>query len=212
MVQKMNGKVVEVFSDSRLVVGQVKGELEAWDPRMQGYLNQVRRMQTKFESFDFSHVPRGENSHADSLATLATSSMRDFPRAIIVKDLFTPSSLENEVCQVYQIILVPSWMDPISKYLESDVLPEEKAEAEKICRKALRFWLSEDKKLYRRSFSGPYLLCVRPDVTESILEELHEGICRSHTRGRSLSHRAITRGYWWPNMQKEAQEHVRKCD
>ena len=39
MVQKMGGKVVEVFSDSRLVVGQVKGELEARDPRMQDYLS-----------------------------------------------------------------------------------------------------------------------------------------------------------------------------
>ena len=31
MVQKMGGKVVEVFSNSRLVMGQVKGELEARD-------------------------------------------------------------------------------------------------------------------------------------------------------------------------------------
>ena len=29
MVQKMGEKVIKVFSDSRLVVGQVKGELEA---------------------------------------------------------------------------------------------------------------------------------------------------------------------------------------
>ena len=34
MVQKMGGKVIEVFSDSRLIVGQVKGELEARDGRM----------------------------------------------------------------------------------------------------------------------------------------------------------------------------------
>ena len=34
MVQKMGGKTVEMFSDSRLVVGQVKGELEARDTRM----------------------------------------------------------------------------------------------------------------------------------------------------------------------------------
>ena len=34
MVQKLGGKAVEVFSESRLVVGQVKGELEARDPRM----------------------------------------------------------------------------------------------------------------------------------------------------------------------------------
>ena len=27
-----------------------------------------------------------------------------------------------------------------------------------------------------------------------------------------MSHRAITQGYWWPGMQKEAQEYVKKCD
>ena len=47
MVQKMGGKAVEMFLDSRLVVGQVKGELEARDTRMQEYLGQVRRMQKK---------------------------------------------------------------------------------------------------------------------------------------------------------------------
>ena len=39
MVQKMGGRAVEMFSDLRLVVGQVKGELEAKDVRMQEYLN-----------------------------------------------------------------------------------------------------------------------------------------------------------------------------
>ena len=50
MVQKMGGKAVEMFSDSRLVVGQVQGELEARDPRMQEYLSQVRHLQSGFES------------------------------------------------------------------------------------------------------------------------------------------------------------------
>ena len=34
MVQKMGGRMVKVYSDSRLVVGQVRGELEARDLRM----------------------------------------------------------------------------------------------------------------------------------------------------------------------------------
>ena len=34
MVQRLGGKSVKVFSDSRLVVGQVKGEFEAKDERM----------------------------------------------------------------------------------------------------------------------------------------------------------------------------------
>ena len=39
MVRRMGGKAMKMFSDSRLVVGQVEGELEARDLRMQEYLN-----------------------------------------------------------------------------------------------------------------------------------------------------------------------------
>ena len=87
-------------------------------------------------------------------------------------------------------------MDPLVLFLKDDILPEKKTETDKIRRKASWFWLSEDQKLYKRSFSGPYLLCVHPEASELILEELHKGICGSHTGGRSLSHRAITQGYW----------------
>ena len=66
--------------------------------------------------------------------------------------------------------------------------------------------------MYKRSFSRPYLLCIQPEAAKLLLEELHEGICESHTGGRSLSHRALIQGYWWPNMQNEAQEYVKKCD
>ena len=66
------------------------------------------------------------------------------------------------------------------QFLKEDILPEEKIEADKIRKKATSYWLSEDNKLYRRcSFSGPYLLCVHPDQAESLLEEMHEGICGS---------------------------------
>ena len=85
-------------------------------------------------------------------------------------------------------------MYSIVLYLREDILPEDKSEAEKIRRKAPRFWLFEDQKLYKHSFSKPYLLCVHPKVIELLLEELHEGIYGSHTGGRFLSHRAITQG------------------
>ena len=103
-------------------------------------------------------------------------------------------------------------MDSIVLFLEEDIFLKEKSEADKVQRKAHRFWLSEDQKLYKRSFSGPYLLCLHPEASELLLEELHEGICGSHTGGRSLSHRALTQGYWWPNIQKEVQKYVKKCD
>ena len=87
MVQRMGGKVMEMFSNSRLVVGQVNGELEARDERMQGYLSQVKRLQVGYESFSLLHVPRNGNTHADSLATLATSLAQSLPWVILVEDL-----------------------------------------------------------------------------------------------------------------------------
>ena len=86
-------------------------------------------------------------------------------------------------------------MDSIVLFLKEDVLLENKSKADMLRRKDPRFWLSKDQKLYKMSFSSPYLLCIHPEAVELLLEELHEGICGSHTRGRSLSHRALIQGY-----------------
>jgi len=94
-------------------------------------------------------------------------------------------------------------MDSIVLFLKEDVLLKSKSETNKVQRKAPRFWLSKDQKLYKRSFSGPYLLCIYPEAIKLLLEELHEKICGSHTGDRSLSRRVLMQGYWWPNMQRE---------
>ena len=194
MVQRMGGKSIKPFLDSRLVVGQVRGEFEVKDERMQRYLSQVKFLHLKFDSFDLLHVPRSGNAHADSLAMLTMSSTQHLPRVILVEDLYKPTET-RETTQIHQIRVGPSWMNSIIRFLRKDILPEERMEADKIRRKATSYWLSETHKLYKCSFSRPYLLCVYPELTESLLEELHEGICGSHTRGRSLAHRAITQGY-----------------
>ena len=139
MVQKLGGKTMEMFSNSRLVVGQVKGEFEARDSRMQEYLSQVRHIQTKFEFFDLSYISKSGNTHADPLATLATSLAQDLPRVILVEDLCTPTPLKRDLPRINQIKLRPSWMDPILLFLERDILLEEKSEAEKVRRKIPNF-------------------------------------------------------------------------
>ena len=143
---------------------------------------------------------------------MVTFSTQNLPRVILIKDLGKTSGERGNLICVPHVRIWPSWMDSIIQFLSKDVLPEDKSEAEKIRRKAPWFWRSEDQKLYKRSFSGPYLLCIHPEASELLLEELHEGICGSHTGGRSITYRAITQGYWWPNMQKEALEYAKKCD
>ena len=82
-------------------------------------------MQMEFEFFSLLYVPRSGNTHADSLATLATSSAQNLPRIILVEDLHRPSTIANAV-QINQVRMGPSWMDPVMQFLKEDILPEEK--------------------------------------------------------------------------------------
>ena len=123
---------------------------------------------------------------------LATSLAQSLPRVILIEDLCDPSKVERNMVHAYQIKVGPNWMESIVLFPKEDVLPEDKSEANKVRRKALRFWLSENQKLYKRSFSGLYLLCVHLEAVELIPEELHERICGSHMGGKSLSHRVLT--------------------
>ena len=132
MVQKMGGKAVEMFSDSRLVVGQVTGEMEAKDLRMQEYLNQVKRLRLGFDLFSLSHISRSGNTHANSLATLATFSAGQLTRIILIKHLGGASKVVKNMTRVHETRVGPSWMDPIVAFLKDDILPKAKSKAEKI--------------------------------------------------------------------------------
>ena len=78
-------------------------------------------------------------------------------------------------------------MDLIFLFILNGTFPEDKKEVEKVRKKSARYWFSTEKKLYRRSFGGPYLLCVHLKTIDD-LNELHEesmeAICEvspSHT-------------------------------
>jgi len=110
----------------------VNVDLEARNERMQGYLSQVRHLQSHFDSFSLLHVPRSGNTHANSLATLATSSTQSLPWVILVEDLCKPTTMKREVVHIHQVRVGPSWMDPLILFLKDDILLEEKSEVDKI--------------------------------------------------------------------------------
>ena len=103
MVEKLGGKSINMFSDSRLVVGQVNGELKVRDERMQEYLIQTKCLRTRFNSFSLMNISRSGNTYADSLATLTTSSAQCLPRVILVEDLHRPSVVKAELMHVHSV-------------------------------------------------------------------------------------------------------------
>ena len=91
MVSHLVGDVVELYADSRLVMGHVNGEFKARDERMHGYLAKVKWAQAQFKSFVLKQIPRGQNSHVNSLAMLATYLGSILPRVVIVEDMDSSS-------------------------------------------------------------------------------------------------------------------------
>ena len=69
-----------------------------------------------------------------------------------------------------------------------------------------------DEVLYKRGFSQPYLRCLAPDEANYVLREVHEVACGNHSGVRSLVHKVVHAGYYWPTIQADAKAYVKVCD
>ena len=105
----------------------------------------------------------------------------------------------------------PSWIDPLVAYLKDGVLPPDAKEAQKLKNQASRCILYEGK-LYKRSYYLSLLKCLQPSEADFALRKVHEGVCESHLGARSLSHKLLRQGYYWPTMYHDSIEYVRRCD
>ena len=102
-------------------------------------------------------------------------------------------------------------MTPIVSYLKDGKLSEGKDEARKLRVRAARYVLI-DEVLYKRGFSQPYLRCLTSDEANYVLREIHEGACGNHSGARSLIHKVVRAGYYWPTIQADANAYVKVCD
>ena len=90
-------------------------------------------------------------------------------------------------------------------------MPDKKEAARKLKVRVARFILIKDV-LYNRGFSCPYLRCLGNEEVNYVMREVHEEICENHSGSRSLVHKLVRAGYYWPTMQKDAEAYVKTCD
>ena len=205
----MEADQLEVSSDSQLVVKHIEDSYEARGEKMILYLKKVRELLKKLVLVQVKHVPRSENSRADALAKLATTSQEDLGRLTPIEHLLEPSvSVDNG--EVSPVMSKPSWMDPIWDYFAYGKLPSDPKEVSKLRARSARFTVHQGT-LYKRGFSAPILKCIGKEDANYILREVHEGICGNHIGARTLAGKTLRQGYYWPTMLKEATELVRKC-
>ncbi|KAL5583444.1 hypothetical protein UlMin_015886 [Ulmus minor] len=187
LAREMGVEQIKILSDSQLVVNQINGK------------------------FNIDQIPRDENSHADALANLGSAVEVTKSQTIPIIYLKWPVIWKQDQEAACEIDIETTWMTPIFDYLQNDILPNDKDTARKIKATSARFTIIQGN-LFRRSFSGPYLTCIKPSQVKTIMSEIHEGECGNHSGPRSLAHKIITTGYYWPTLRADCKEFTKKCD
>ena len=186
-------------------MGQVNRTCEAKEERMKKYPEKVLQLVKKFKETNFAQIPWEENVEADALAkevsTNEPSDEIDEVQYILSIDLPEVLQVPNE----------GNWMTPIISYLKDGSPPEGKDEARKLKVQLTRYVLLNEV-LYKRGFSQPYLRCLLPDEANYVLREVHEEACGNHSGARSLIHKVVRAGYYWPTIQADAKAYVKACD
>ena len=84
-------------------------------------------------------MPRGQNSHADSLAMLATSLESSLSRVVVIEEIDTLSLTGASLIGVCSLHMGSSWIDLIVTFWKQRYLPKDKCEAETVRQVASRY-------------------------------------------------------------------------
>ncbi len=69
--EKVKTAPVQIYSDSQLLVSQMKGEYKIKNPEIQQLFLQAWNLRVEFKNLVFSFIPRQQNKKADQLANQA---------------------------------------------------------------------------------------------------------------------------------------------
>ena len=197
---------VMVKSDSQLVAGHVDKSYQAKEPEMIRYLALARAMEKHFTGFTVRSIPRGDNAEADMLAR-AASSATGLPPAAFYEILKAPAT--RELAGV-NIIIELDWRTPIIQYLAEEAEPEDPVKARRLRARA-RSFVIHDGILYKHGVCAPYLRCIAKEEGETLVRDIHQGLCGSHLAPRALVSKAYRQGFYWPTALGDAQALVKTC-
>ncbi|XP_015971159.1 uncharacterized protein LOC107494633 [Arachis duranensis] len=199
LAKEVGATRLEICIDSQVVTSQVNGSYQARDSLLQKYLEKVKELSKTFEEVTIRHVPREKNTRADLLSKLASTKPGEGNRSLI------HGMMKEPAVTLHLLRLSPSWLDPITSFLENGELPSDEKGAKALRREAAKYAIIQGQ-LFKKGLSQPLLKCLHPDQTDYVLREVHEGCCGHHIGGKALARKLIRAGYYWPSMMADSKE------
>jgi ribonuclease HI len=172
-------------TDSQVISGHVDKTSKARYPKLEKYLDTVRRLEASFEGFSVKNIPRGENEHADFLAKSAAQGL-PLPSKVFFETI-KATSIELLERAMLTISLVHSedWRTEVISFLQGNCLSDDEVYNKRMEASTRPYVLIEGK-LYKHGVCSPLLKCLSRTEGIKLMKERYAGLCGSHIGSRPL--------------------------
>jgi ribonuclease HI len=196
-------------TDSQVISGHVDKSSKARDPKLEKYLDTVRRLLSKV--FSVKNIPRGENEHADLLAKSAAHGL-PLPSKVFFETIKAPSVklMEREILTISPVHS-EDWRTKIISFLQGNCLSDDKVYNKRMEARTRPYVIIEGE-LYKLGVCSPLLKCLSRTEGIELMKEIHAGLCGSHIVSRPLLGKVFRQGFYWPKAASDAADLVKKCE
>ncbi|XP_009784987.2 uncharacterized protein [Nicotiana sylvestris] len=167
----------------------------------------VQDLLEQFQEWSITHIPREDNTEANALANLGSSTGIKGSKSATVVKLMNSVLDTNGYYGVNLASLVWDWRNGIIDYLEHGKFPKDPKAPWALRAKAACYSFKKGQ-LYRKSFQSPLAQCLRASEANYVMREVHERICGNHLGADSLVLKLVRVGYYWPRMEQDAKDLV----
>jgi ribonuclease HI len=188
-------------TDSQVISGHVVKRSKARDPKLEKYLDTVRRLEASFEGFSVKNIPRGENEHADLLPSKVLFETIKAPLVeLMERAVFTISPVHSE-----------DWRTEIISFIQENCLSDDEVYNKRMEARTRPYVMIEGE-LYKHGVCSPLFKCLSRTEGIELMREIHAGLCGSHIGSRPLLEKVFRQGFYWPKAASDAAELVQKCE
>jgi ribonuclease HI len=204
-LRAMGIRRVILKTDSQVIFGHVDKSSKARDPKLEKYLDTVRRLEASFEGFSVKNIPRGENEHADLLAKSAAQGL-PLPSEVFFETIKAPSvELMERAVLTISLVHSEDWRTEIISFLQGNCLSDDEAYNKRMEARTRPYVIIEGE-LYKHGVCSPLLKCLSRAKDIELMKEIHAGLCGSHIGARPLLGKVFRQEFYWPKAASDTAE------
>jgi ribonuclease HI len=196
---------LKIFGDSNHVVQQVMNRCDTINDNMMAYKNLYHYLEGTFDGCEVSHISRNSNEEADNLANIGSQCL-PVPSGVFWEEIMersikstkssTTTAGSGATTESEEVMMIEeTWMQPYLAYMINKELPEDAVKAKRITRRSKTFVVLQGK-LYKKSITGVLQRCVTPQEGQTILKDIHGGVCGHHASSRAIAAKAFRAGFY----------------